>query len=455
MKHILQIIILCAVIAILGLASCSDSEKRLSPLLNQTKVILDLGLPPVHAANDSMIWDKIRRFFIRDAVAQSAPAAFSSIDVRVTGPDIGVMEQSFGPFGTISLNVPSGSFRQFEVIAHVAPGSPSAALSFSGAAIANLPAGDTVTVPVFMTLNETKIVLADVSSGFSNLGRIAIIDNMIAPNRVNITEAMLQVFGYTGPDSSFRPYDISFDSRGRIYIANNSSSSTIGVIRIDDILGTNYIQTTTSPTPRYGGTVGNVVTIAVDRLQNKVYFATSASTNIYQSNLDGTNTVFKAPTAIVAPIRGIDVGNDGTLYVAAGSSVYKYDWQNNNVLGSLGGFNTPFDVLSRTPYVYVANSQNSTGRQIVELFVNTDYSFSINNYYGNQVSSTNTNAPNFYGAHRFAAIRNDGFFIADSLPPFGMELAKLVFIQNMAGSGWNWLGTTGTAPDQFRFFSGC
>jgi hypothetical protein len=454
MKQILHIIILGTCIAILSIASCSDSEKRLSPLLNQTKVIIDLGLPPVHAVSETTIWDKIRGFFIRDAIAQSAPAALGSILVRVTGWDIGVIEQSFGPLGTLTLNVPSGSFRQFEVIAYVAPGSPSAALSFSGAAIANLPAGETVTVTVFMTLNETKIVLGDVASSFSVPGRIVMIDSFSSPNWTVLTESLLIDAGYTGSPNSFRPYDISFDTRGRIYIANNSSlAPSLGVIRIDDINGANLIQTGSNPFIRFGENIGNVVSISVDKIQNKVYFATSA--NIHQSNLDGSDTVTRTPTGITTPIRGIDVGNDGMLYVAGGNVVYKYNWQTDTILGSFSGLNTPFDVLNRPPYVYVANSQNTTGRQIVQLLVNTDNSLSLSAFYGNQVSSTNKNAPNFYGAHRFAAIRNDGFFIEDCLPPFGMELAKLVYIHDITGSGWDTFGDTGIGINQFRFFSGC
>jgi len=455
MKKYSSIIILIFLSISFSIFSCSDSEKRLSPLLNQTKVILDLGHPSGHTAYDSTIWDKIRRFFIRDAIAQSAPAAFSSILVRVTGPGIGITEQSFLPSGPISLNVLSGSFRQFDVTAFVAPGSPSAALSFRGLAIANLPAGETVSVPVVMALNETKVVLGDVLNSFSVPGRIVMIDNLSTPNWTVLTESMLIDAGYSGSVNSFRPYDISFDSRGRMYIANYSPSSApnLGVIRIDDINATNLIQTGSNPFIRFGENIGSVVTIAVDRVQNKVYFGTQ--TQIFQSDLDGSNTVFKTPTAMTTPIRGLDVGTDGMLYVVAGSSAYKYNWQTDTILGSLGGLNTPFDVITRPPYVYVANSQNLTGRQIIQLFVNTDNSFSINAYYGNQVSSTNTNPAMFYGAHRFAAIRNDGIFIADCLPPNGMELAKLVFIQDIMGNGWSTFGTTGIGANQFRFFSGC
>jgi hypothetical protein len=437
-----------------SILSCSDSEKRMAPLFNQTKVIIDIGLPAVHASVDNSIIDRILRFFTKDAFAQSAPpAAFSSVHVRVTGPDIGVIEQDFDPTGTISLNILAGSFRQFDVTAYVAAGDPSAALSFRGMAVANLPAGQTVSVPVVMALYETKIVLADDSTDTFTPGRIVSIDNFNIPNWTVLTEPMLQAAGYNGPDSSFKPYDISFDSRGRIYIANNFT--TIGVIRIDNIIGTNLIQSTTTPVLRFGGSINpGIVTIAVDRIQNKVYF--SNGTFIYQSDLDGTNSVLKTST-MTTPIRGIDVGNDGLLYVVAGNTLYKYNWQTNTILGQLNGLDTPFDVITRPPYVYVANLLNVSGRQILQLTVNTDNSFTINSFYGNRYTTAeNKNPGMFYGAHRFAAIRNDGLFIADSTNPFVFpQLAKLVYLPNMTDTGWDTFGTTGTGSIQFYFFSGC
>ena len=142
--------------------SCSDSEHKLSPLLRHATVIINLGMPPENpSASDNTIWNKIRRFFVPDVVAQTAPATFSNILVRVSGPDIGTIEQNFGPLGTISLDVPAGSLRQFKVIAAVSPLDPSGALSFRGTAIANLPEGETVNVPVVMTLFEARLVVPD------------------------------------------------------------------------------------------------------------------------------------------------------------------------------------------------------------------------------------------------------------------------------------------------------
>ena len=142
--------------------SCSDSESRLSPLLRHTTVVINLGMPPENpSAYDNIILNRIRRFFVPDAIAQTAPATFSNILVRVSGPDIGIIEQNFGPIGTISLDVPAGSLRQFKVIATVSHLDPSGALSFRGTAVANLPEGETVSIPVVMTLFEARLVVPD------------------------------------------------------------------------------------------------------------------------------------------------------------------------------------------------------------------------------------------------------------------------------------------------------
>src|SRR3990172_2388750 len=217
MEKIKHISILTLIIT-LGLVSCSDSENRISPLLRNTTVILNTGLPPESASADNSLLDRIRRLFVRDAVAQSAPASFSSIRVRVTGADFGVIEQTFAGGGLISLSVPSGSFRQFEVTAFTAPGDPNPAVTFRGTAAANLPAGETVSVPVLMRLSEIRIIVPD----FLN-GRIIVMDDMSGAGWTVIDGGKLGL-------DTIQPFDVDFDARGRIYIADQVSN---GIIRID------------------------------------------------------------------------------------------------------------------------------------------------------------------------------------------------------------------------------
>jgi hypothetical protein len=450
--------------------TCSDSEKRLSPLLNQTKVIIDLGLPPEHAANESTMWDKIRGFFIRDAVAQSAPATFSSILVRVSGPDIGVMEQSFGPMGTLSLNVPSGSFRQFEVIAYVAPGDPSAALSFSGAAIANLPAGDTVTVPVFMAVNETKIVIPDsYSNGLGVTRRLVQLDNM---SNTFSSWKQLQRSGITGGlvEPFIQPWDVDFDSRGRIYVANNRGNASMGdncVFRIDNINGgTPYLYPEASARTSLLNNYG-ITSVAVDRVNNYVYYSffnsSSGRSELWRSNIydNSSHEVLTINVGVEQMVRinGMSSDSNGMLYIAGQTTglenrIFKYNTSTQIVIAAFGSgvsyLINPEDTLVKPPYVFVANPGGSNNYKILQLDMNLQFVTG----YGIQATGVDTAQGHFYGPRRFLAIRNDSLIIVDDYT-IGTDLDKLVSMNNMLGSGWNPIGSSGGGVGEFMFFYGC
>jgi hypothetical protein len=467
------VVLFVAVITGFSILSCSDSESKISPLLKQTTVILNLGLPPENpgALNDSL-WNRIRRFFAQDAVAQTAPANFSSILVRVIGADIGVIEQEFGPYGTVSLNVPSGSLRQFEVIASVAPGDPSAALSFRGTAVANLPAGETVSIPVLMGVYETKIVAPDnVLTGppslatYSNNRRIVMFNDMSGAGWASLTLAEVTSLGLSS--GSFVPYDVSFDSRGRIYIANYS---TIGIIRIDNINGTNFLQGSGSLFYTGGAAVANVVTVAVDRINNLVYFATINT--LFQSKLDGTNTVQLALPGTFTTnryVRGIDVDSTGTLYIialpiaTASTQIIKYD---PTIPGQIGvtdlatsvGSNVG-DILVQGQYIYVANFLGGAGTQILQLSC-PDTTFSIVASNGTHNTGAPTTPGQFFGTSRFIAIRNDGFIVMDNNQGTSPDFARVVSFNNLSFAGWTTYGSfnisgNGDAVGLFRFFSTC
>ena len=96
-------------------------------------MVINAGLPSENAtARADTIWDKIRRFFIPDAVAQTPPANFDSYLVRVTASDMTTIDHIFIGTVALSLEVPAGSARLIEVTAHVNADDPSAAQSFRG-----------------------------------------------------------------------------------------------------------------------------------------------------------------------------------------------------------------------------------------------------------------------------------------------------------------------------------
>jgi hypothetical protein len=449
MKPQSQIYVLIIIImAMLSSNACSDSERRIGLSSQTSTVVLNLNLPDKHAVAHTPILDRIFRFFMREAVAQTAPATFSSVAVLVTGPDIAPIEQNFTSAPTISFDVPAGAIRQFDVTAYVAPWDPSAAASFHGIAVANLPAGTTVSVPVVMLLKETKIVIPDGGLNFSP-GGLIMMDSMY-PNSSWIYK---QVTDYGGL-ANLEPVDIDFDSRGRIYIANSNSPA---IIRMDDINGTNLLQS--SATVFGTGTpLANAYTIAVDRIRNLVYFCTQSAPVIYRSNLDGTSTVaFPSLSATISTVTGIDVDNEGMLYVVGYTdTIIRY---NPNTRAIIAGpfttsLTTPADVLYRAPYIYIANRSTTTsGSGVTQLSISNN-TFGFIAQYGLYTGSANSNDPYFYGAYRFLAIRND-LIIADS----STFLAKLVSISpDPLGNNWIPFGQHGaptTTPGNFYLFSSC
>lgn len=126
MKTLLNLFILVSLLAGTTLLSCSDSETR-SPLAFSATVIINLGLLHDTDAASASIIDRILRFFASGAVAAStAPAAFSNINIRVTGSGIGTFSKDFPPTRVISMTVPGGGLRLFEVTAQVLGGDSSA-----------------------------------------------------------------------------------------------------------------------------------------------------------------------------------------------------------------------------------------------------------------------------------------------------------------------------------------
>ncbi len=445
MNRASRVVIILVIIAATGVFSCSDSEHRIP--FGYARAVINLNLPPETPEAQAGLIERMRRFLVPDAVAQSAPASFSNITVRVTGPDIALIEKSFAPYSTISLSVPAGALRIFEVTAYVAPGDPSAAASFRGTSSANCPAGETVSVPVVMGLNETKIVIPDPFDNiFYSIRRLIQINDMTGSGWTDIQGSDI---GFAG---TFYPLDVDFDSRGRIYIANNATSGSDVVIRINNMSATEHDTLGT-------GSGSGIVSVAVDRARNQVYYATSSGT-LKRCNLDGTAdaAISKTGSENVNLIRGLDMASDGTLYIAGtnGSGlprIFRYDTASTQVTASYGtylGNPNYLDVKSRGPNVYVANPGGASGYVIIQL--TADLQFIAG--YGSIVSSLNTNPGMFYSPQRFVGIRNDTLIVTDERPP-NEDIDKLVSFNDITGAGWTTYGTTGKGVGQFQFFYGC
>ncbi|HPV41666.1 MAG TPA: hypothetical protein PKX40_10840 [Spirochaetota bacterium] len=372
--------------------SCSDSEHRTGMLGQTSTVIINLGLPNDHAADTSII-DKVRRFFVRDAIAQTAPAVFSSVKVRVTAADFGIIEKEFNAYGTMSLNVPSGSLRQFDVTAYVAPGDPSAATSFRGTTVANLPAGDTVTVPVSMTLNETKLVIPDMQNR-----RMVIMDDITGSGWLPRTQADLGFLEF------FFVYDIDFDARGRIYFTNSNNPTGEG--------GVWMMENINDLTPQQIYT-GQAYAIAVDRVRNLIYFSAGST----QSEIwvwDGTTST-QLSSGTYFQINGIDVEQStGLLYLACNISGFYYIAKYRPGTGDIatypdsGGLSEQvWDVVMKGGLVYATVINGSVPANNRVICLSSDLNESSLLELRRDASS------NFIGPKRFIAPLNRRFYVTD------------------------------------------
>jgi len=362
-------------------------------MLGQTStVIINLGLPNDHAADTSII-DKVRRFFVRDAIAQTAPAVFSSVKVRVTAADFGIIEKEFNAYGTMSLNVPSGSLRQFDVTAYVAPGDPSAATSFRGTTVANLPAGDTVTVPVSMTLNETKLVIPDMQNR-----RMVIMDDITGSGWLPRTQADLGFLEF------FFVYDIDFDARGRIYFTNSNNPTGEG--------GVWMMENINDLTPQQIYT-GQAYAIAVDRVRNLIYFSAGST----QSEIwvwDGTTST-QLSSGTYFQINGIDVEQStGLLYLACNISGFYYIAKYRPGTGDIatypdsGGLSEQvWDVVMKGGLVYATVINGSVPANNRVICLSSDLNESSLLELRRDASS------NFIGPKRFIAPLNRRFYVTD------------------------------------------
>lgn len=431
MKHLTHRCISAALLLLaVFIFSCSDSESRVPCSLQTAKVIINIGLPADSASSGDSIIDRMLRFFARDAVAMSAPASFDNILVRVTGPDIGPIEKNFSPYTSISFDVSAGNLRRFEVIATVAAGDPSAAASFQGTTSANCPAGATVSVPVVMGLYETKIVFPDY--GYYQVGIL---------NSINDSPSAITRITLSRPSMQFYPWDIDFDSRGRIYITNTAGSTDPSLFRMNNINsnfndGTCLDFTTLAGYPLYG--------IAIDRKRDIIYVGTFTQVYVrdYNNNIIGSGSL-TIPTA-VAQIRGIAIDeaskklyfacyyNDGGLNYY---SIVKYDIDTQAV--ELPYYRLPsgvsWDVTVHGGRVYAAQYVAGSG-SIIQLPLDLDTVTTPAVFLTSNPDATDS----FIGPHRFVAISPRRLYVLDEEESDGTSSDEgIVSFTDISGAGWS------------------
>jgi hypothetical protein len=422
--------------------SCSDSENRHLALLNQAKVVIDLNLSDKQAS--SGVLDTIRRLFVQDAVAATAPAVFSSITVRVTGIDIGLIEKNFTPIEAISLSVPAGNLRWFEVTAYVAPGDPSAAASFRGTAVANLPAGETVNVPVVMSLNETRLVVPDYTGQ-----KIVMMDT--GTGQILASKNASDIFGNA---LTLSPHDIDFDSQGRIYFSNYILGSDGGVFRMDNINSTWNALSTGSCVQLVQNAQAR--SISIDKKRNVLYYTYYSTSNTYGiSSLD----LISGASGVIIPAQTYSLNtvcvdeNSGYIYYTlvlnfgAGPVYYiigRDPATSTDLPNSYPSTATIFDLNVNGGYLYASLSSTAqVARLPLDLIITTPPVLT------GQPGTTN----NFLGPERLLPISKRRLYVIDELGNDGDNSnERIISFTDINGSGWT---TYPNDQNIFVFYNAC
>jgi hypothetical protein len=267
----------------------------------------------------------------------------------------------------------------------------------------------------------------------------------------------------------FFPTDIDFDARGAIYIANYPTGAPAynRIIRLRTIQGDGFLQF-----PQTGGFAGPVQSLAVDKMNNLLYFYSRvpASPNLI-SRIDLTAVnAGSAPLVeqidltgdtllggAITQMRGMDSDRNGILYIACNyrtpSYIYKIDFDRpagSRILAVNSDVNvidTAFDVIVKGDYVYVSNNGGTSANRIIMLR-KSDLSYVRSGAIAGQ-----SGAGDISGPSRFFAVTAKKFYLADDSPsnPITNHLVEFFDLD------WNgWLKThpvDGQFLDYFQFFN--
>jgi hypothetical protein len=221
-SHALTPVLLAFAVAapLFALVSCSNSERRM-PGDSTTTVLLKIGGSSLTKSGP---------------MASSAPSDINAVSVTVTGAGMAPLSFSYTSVpGTIDIEVPSGPARVFVVVVTTASGA-----IYSGTAIASLPAGQTVSVPVVMepgapiSLNEgTKDNPVYVPMNSSLVGKVGTGTSYYYTNPGSDTNLSIGISDLTDDadlfsyqvDSTFDPYSLVNPNFGVNYCGRTKNES--------------------------------------------------------------------------------------------------------------------------------------------------------------------------------------------------------------------------------------
>lgn len=465
MKHKMILTMICILAVGFSALSCSNSESRYPFAATSTAII---NLAHADAPDQALSVDIPKRY----ASSGTAPAQFDSVKVRITGSDIGTIEKNVPYSDTITMDVPGGAIRNFEVTAYVTPSDPCAALSFQGSTSVYMPAATSVAVPVLMLMKETKIVVPD------NVNNRIVQFNKLS----NASDTWISStnYGNFGLSSAFYPTAVDFDSKGRILIINNPGSSN-NIFRVDNIMSSTRVNCLSTDE------INPIVSMAVDRKRGLLYYATNNDGSCAINRVDLSLIPVESPVTLINPIVNIenpapfysitalDVADDGTLFIV-GTDAYYYmpvliKYNPLEGIGVLVGlpylpsdspwFN-PIDVMARGNDAIVLNNAADypSGGWVLLKFSFDAAGFTLGSHFGDIQIDNVPDAPSyFYGPQKFAIRREDVLVIIDEYEFFGSPyrvVDRLVFTDFDLSYSWSAYGVNGynhgSDPGSFRFY---
>jgi len=364
---------------------------------------------------------------------ENVPASAQSIALTVNGSNMEEISKTLSASTTAVVMVPAGLSRTFSAQ------SSTVSVTSKGETEADLLTVDDADVIISFELYETKLIIPDAENN-----RIVQIDDMTGSGWT-----VLDYADFGLGVSEFVPYDIDFDSQGRIYIANNYgtlAASKPQILRIDDF-------TDTTPDTIIQGMAKGVVSVAVDRKNELVYYSTdySSPNTINRCDYDGTNNGVFVTGSYGFYGLAIDDEN-GSIYAVNDESDFISIWKFNSSgtgIDSGGSYlSNPLDMIVRDSYVYLLNNGNY---EILRLD-KSDLSKDPSKKYGTQDDGNLPNNPGeFYGPRRFVAILNKKLTVTDEVAYDYKD--RLVSLDDaLDGSGWETYGANGSGPGQFSFF---
>ncbi|TAL38500.1 MAG: hypothetical protein EPN93_04630 [Spirochaetes bacterium] len=410
-------LILILLLAALPLWTCSGN-------MGTAHLTIELGLPH-HATFQAAptAFERICALFpLFPKLAHAAPPAnITGLKLKVAQGGAITFEDSFSPgSSSISADVPAGSGLTVTVTAFIDPADIGAVLEYAGSANANLSPGDEVTISIRMMASETKIVIPDY--GYSTIIQV---DDITGNNKLS-----LPVGG------CYSPNDVAFDAAGRIYIAFSSG----GLVRVDDILGSNQISS-------YDITsMGSIRAVAVDRAAGFVYYA-NAGNMIRRTTLTPGTYATYAPSNL-NQISGLAVADDGTLYISgvynSDDAVVHFDPEANSGAGEVidtpytGGMITrrAIHVKFNDPYVYVINTSyiSTPVGEILKFSKNLQF-IEKTGAVTSSMGSIESAPMEFFHPVHFVAVLNRKFTIMDTDTSSSYD--RIVSFGNLEGSDWS------------------